>query len=1068
MQLRVHIPQTVVAPEGVSPSQRLRLEQTVARAIERAVAQMARAGVEIAVEREAAAEPPQPVAAPEERPAPRERIDAARLTTDGARYGTPSYDAGGALVDLPVQQAAGDRSAQQAAAGAAEPPMTLTTEAGDRIVDQELAGGTVIGLTGNSYRSAGGRPYVITPNLGRALNWGNLLFGGLGFAVLQPTRGAHMGRFYVVGLREPLTNADIQGFGQPSATEQGDELAAPKRDGRLIAPPNFRTVTVVTREGVPLMSNYKSDLWNVQSVTRTLSQLPIKQSRLDRADVQQVSQALFGARRRAGNEALLKLIVDMDRTLFAAVRWQQRAEYLELLIAAWTSEREEIAIIELIHATRSEGELEAIFAQLRAHDAYAKLFDDLDGRVYELLKLLGGFRPAGALSWAYLVDIAEELGLLPGLPLPGAGLDPLRELQRMAGGVLDWLAGTVEGIAFLLTRPGDVIQGLGHLVEFLWTIERARWGDPEAQALLTRLVQQAGASLAQAIRGLRYAEELGTPYGKRGEGAKIAGDILGRLKYALILEILTWFIGIGEVKAAIQGGEITERLAALARALGLLSRVVRGAEAAGEAARLQRLLRLLGELAGLIDEARLLHAVELLPDEHVRLLQRLAREVNLPEGATVEALQAVLRQSRNLRQSADQLSDVLAVVGRVEALAERAGGMTEAIRAGLHAMLRHGRWNRAEALRLIDQIPASQLTEFMHTMTFVPPDRFARWGAAALSDLTRHPRALGLIREGGADLLDVLHDRLGHWAEIDTFLEALARKRAEIGDPAAYQRLLERLRAREATAFFEVAGPSLLQRQRAAALRTAAADIKRTITSLHDEAADFERRAAQAERAHKTSRAARLRAQATRRRRIADQLSPQIDQLYHQADQFERGLRSATEDFPTPEELELAFEMAQPEHGVFVQVGLDEIERHPEKLERLLRPIMRSSTGNRVVFRVDGGGSRSLISIDAANNVTIERGHTIHLDFGSVERAREFLQKRGSGSRIVAFEVSEEWVRSLRSAALPERDTGLLHGQARLVDVRYAEDQMEIPAHLVEELQQFIIPGSGRVVEVNP
>ena len=75
--------------------------------------------------------------------------------------------------------------------------------------------------------------------------------------------------------------------------------------------------------------------------------------------------------------------------------------------------------------------------------------------------------------------------------------------------------------------------------------------------------------------------------------------------------------------------------------------------------------------------------------------------------------------------------------------------------------------------------------------------------------------------------------------------------------------------------------------------------------------------------------------------------------------------------------------------------------------------------------------------------------------------------KPGEGSRIVAFEVEEQWVRAARSAAVPEGGTKAMGGkQPRLVDVRFADDQMEIPPKLIPDLQEFIVPGSGRVIEV--
>jgi hypothetical protein len=124
---------------------------------------------------------------------------------------------------------------------------------------------------------------------------------------------------------------------------------------------------------------------------------------------------------------------------------------------------------------------------------------------------------------------------------------------------------------------------------------------------------------------------------------------------------------------------------------------------------------------------------------------------------------------------------------------------------------------------------------------------------------------------------------------------------------------------------------------------------------------------------------------------------------------------------------------------------------------------MRTSRG-RVVFRVEGSGSRTLLNVDAAGSVKTTPG-TTYLNFGSVERALEFLAKRGPGARIVAFEVDEAWAQSVRSGAVPETGTKFLTGKTpKLVDVKYAEDQFEIPSEMLPEMEKFIVPGSAKVL----
>jgi len=196
-------------------------------------------------------------------------------------------------------------------------------------------------------------------------------------------------------------------------------------------------------------------------------------------------------------------------------------------------------------------------------------------------------------------------------------------------------------------------------------------------------------------------------------------------------------------------------------------------------------------------------------------------------------------------------------------------------------------------------------------------------------------------------------------------------------------------------------------------------------------------------------------------------LRSEATRLRSEAEQFASGARSATQDLPGPEDVDKLFAQASAETKV-IYIPKAAVEGDPSKLLRLVRPLLRSKSRNRVVYRVEGGGSRELLRVDANGNVFVKPGETIYLNFGSEARAIKFFnENRGPGARIVAFEVDEEWVRAARSAAVPEYKTEALEGrQPRLVDVTVAEDQLEIPGSLTGELQDFIIPGTGRILEV--
>jgi hypothetical protein len=372
----------------------------------------------------------------------------------------------------------------------------------------------------------------------------------------------------------------------------------------------------------------------------------------------------------------------------------------------------------------------------------------------------------------------------------------------MASGMVDWLSGTVEGIWMLLSRPDQVLEGLAHLAELLWLVEKAKYGDPEAQQFLTLMVRKAARSAALAIQGLRYADELGSPYGKRTTGAGIAGDIIGRLRAMVLTEVLSWFVGIGEVKAAIAAVSLGDRIAALAKLLGALVWLGRTGEALGDVARLQRVLRALGELAKVGEAARLARVVELLPAEHAALITKLAREVHLGEGAGIEALRAAVAGKPELLRAVDEVGDAMAVAGRLEARAAEVGGVTADMVSGLQRLLRDSGWDRATLTQLIDDVPAGRLDEFMHALGFVEPAAFRRWGPETFRALGQRPRHLRLIREAGSDVFEAsLRRHHGDWSAMERFIDGLEAERLRIADPAEYQRLLDRLRQGDARAF---------------------------------------------------------------------------------------------------------------------------------------------------------------------------------------------------------------------------------------------------------------------------
>jgi hypothetical protein len=237
------------------------------------------------------------------------------------------------------------------------------------------------------------------------------------------------------------------------------------------------------------------------------------------------------------------------------------------------------------------------------------------------------------------------------------------------------------------------------------------------------------------------------------------------------------------------------------------------------------------------------------------------------------------------------------------------------------------------------------------------------------------------------------------------------------------------------------------------------AALQRAAGQQDELAAQWERNAARARdpgtRTDLSARAAGHRAEAAR--------------LRSEANDFASGRRSAVEELPGLEDVDALLEGATSpalRGGRPIRIPLHPTERFPATVARLERAVLRTARG-RVVFRVEGGGSQQFVTIGPNGEVSIVRGATLNANFGSLERAMEFLRSNRNvpGARIIAFEVDEAFARSLRSAAIPETSATSVPGvRTQLVDVASAPDQLQIPASLVDDLSTHVIPNSGRVL----
>ena len=133
------------------------------------------------------------------------------------------------------------------------------------------------------------------------------------------------------------------------------------------------------------------------------------------------------------------------------------------------------------------------------------------------------------------------------------------------------------------------------------------------------------------------------------------------------------------------------------------------------------------------------------------------------------------------------------------------------------------------------------------------------------------------------------------------------------------------------------------------------------------------------------------------------------------------------------------------------------------KPARLQRGLLSTGRG-RVVLRVEGGGSQSALGVTAAGGVKIAP-RMLYLNFGSVERALEFLAKRGPGHALWLSKSMRLGPSRCARRAVPQEGASLVNPKTpKLVDPSDAADQLQIPPDMIPEMEKFIVPGSGKVI----
>ena len=682
-----------------------------------------------------------------------------------------------------------------------------------------LEGALVMILQGDHYVHLASPRYATAGTLTQAHLLGLAVFGSTSFAILQGPLGSPRLRYWAVGTDPAVSDADL-GREATSKTETGEETLPPELVGRASPTAgeelllkvrgrdgDYRTRGLVTKDRVVHWRGIaQAAVW--------YAQLEAEQHQGVTAPAQEFRRLVFAevdrlvAEIEGGDDTNLQraaeLLSRMDRVAFGLVDWETKVGYLKVLLAAWTRQEEETAVVQIFASLGNGKEVDAVVALLKQAGRYDQLFDDLDSEVYDLLTTVGECFPRdhGPLTVAGFVQLLQSMGLMPktlseallgtvlggpgGTSVPEAVLD---EAYDAVMGFIRFGADLGESLITLVTEPGKVIEGLARL---LIKVTLAGLG---YQPAVLEIGQLLAGLASKVLAGMRGADRLGC-----GE------KIVRRVKWRLVWEIASFFVGPGEVKAVIQGAGLAEKLTGVLRFLGILARAGEAAEAGTEGVRLARLAAMLtAERAAFASVEEAAELLSRLPEADVTRLGKLLSSAEIREGETLAEL-AARSQALGFQTA---LEDAIAKAELLKAIAAKAGGLTEEITEAFHALVGSDGLELADAERVVAAIGEGEGARFAAALRQIPLGRLtADARAAFLEVVAASPSRMEAVAELGADTFAAVYRRVaGRGEAIDEYLAALQEagdRLAGQGNAAEFRRLLDRLEADDPASWLEI------------------------------------------------------------------------------------------------------------------------------------------------------------------------------------------------------------------------------------------------------------------------
>jgi hypothetical protein len=381
---------------------------------------------------------------------------------------------------------------------------------------------------------------------------------------------------------------------------------------------------------------------------------------------------------RGNDEAAVGELLQLNHHAFILLTTAERTAYLRRLLAALTvwrrivgAEPVEDTIVDIVRSVASEPELASLLGTLGRDDVnliVGRMDHRLWGMLVDLGKRFGAAHPFTVDSNFLINLFLSGFGGTPLIPVNiriAVGPDgqvsisesSMEQLTAAANGFLRFGRGFVAGLWTLVSEPEKVAQGVWAIVKAAAMMDLARQGVPFAQEYVAREVvpvfQRAGRSIADGYKGILVLQGALGP-----EGPGFVADLIDRIKWAIVWEVASLFVGVGEIKAAAQ---VVVRGVEEAAALVRFSRTITTTERA--VAELDGFARLVVR-GGTAEAGTSRQILSHLPEEDVAALSRALSGTDISSARNLEQL--MQRLAPEARPAAHQAANRMRALQTLE------------------------------------------------------------------------------------------------------------------------------------------------------------------------------------------------------------------------------------------------------------------------------------------------------------------------------------------------------------------------------------------------------------------